>query len=135
MHGKARKGHAYYACSYGNTYGDHAALQTHAGQKWIYLREDRLLEMVERLFGQRIFGPMRLSRLSAQLREHERAQSKDGKLAATKLRQQLADIDRRLQVQVRALEDGIAPELVTSRIQELRDQHDALGAALAQRAG
>jgi hypothetical protein len=43
MQGKARKGHHYYACSYGAEYGDSAAADVHAGQKWIYLRQDALL--------------------------------------------------------------------------------------------
>jgi len=51
-----------------------------------------------------------------------RARSKVG---AAKVRQQLADTDRRLKVQVQALEDGIEPELVSARIQELRDHHGA----------
>jgi site-specific DNA recombinase len=131
MHGKARKGHHYYACSYGNSYGDDAALETHAGQKWIYLREDYLLKLVERFLAQRIFGPMRLERLSKQLRDHRRESRRDSKLGATKVRQQLADTDRRLKVQVQALEDGIEPDLVSARIQELRDHHGALTAALA----
>jgi len=46
MQGKARKGHHYYACSYGASYGDTAAIDVHAGQKWIYLREDGLLPLV-----------------------------------------------------------------------------------------
>jgi site-specific DNA recombinase len=131
MHGKARKGHHYYACSYGTSYGDDAALETHAGQKWIYLREDYLLKLVERFLAQRVFGPMRIERLSKQLRDHRRESRRDSKLGAAKVRQQLADTDRRLKVQVQALEDGIEPDLVSARIQELRDHHDALTAALA----
>jgi hypothetical protein len=42
MTGKAQKGRDYYACSYGSSYGDAAALETHAGQKWIYLNEAAL---------------------------------------------------------------------------------------------
>lgn len=33
MTGKAQKGHDYYACSYGSSYGDAAALETHAGHR------------------------------------------------------------------------------------------------------
>jgi NAD(P)-dependent dehydrogenase (short-subunit alcohol dehydrogenase family) len=39
MQGKARKGHHYYACGYSSSYGERAALEAHAGQKWLYLRE------------------------------------------------------------------------------------------------
>jgi hypothetical protein len=45
MQGKTRKGHHYYACSYGASYGDTAAVEVHANQKWIYLREDALLPL------------------------------------------------------------------------------------------
>jgi hypothetical protein len=82
MHGKARKGHHYYACSY----GDDAAVQTHAGRKWIYLREDYLLKLVERFLAQRIFGPMRIERLSKQLRDHRRESRRDSQLGAAKVR-------------------------------------------------
>ena len=81
--------------------------------------------------GARYFGPMRIERLSKQLRDHRRECRRDSKLGAAKVRQQLADTDRRLKLQVHALEDGIEPGLVSARIQELRDHHDALTAALA----
>ena len=35
MHGKARKGHHYYACAYAANYGETAAAEAHGGQKWI----------------------------------------------------------------------------------------------------
>ena len=74
---------------------------------------------------------MRLEKLSRQLRDHRRTAARDSKRSAARIRQQLADTDRRLKVQVQALEDGIDPELVTSRIEELRTHHSALTAALA----
>jgi site-specific DNA recombinase len=89
MQGKARKGHHYYACSYGANYGDRAATEVHAGQKWIYLREDALLPLVERFFAQRIFGPLRLEKLAQQLKAHDRDERRANRLAATRLRQHL----------------------------------------------
>jgi hypothetical protein len=64
MQEKTRKGHHYYACSYGASYGNTAAVEVHANQKWIYLREDALLPLVEHFFEQRIFGPLRLEKLA-----------------------------------------------------------------------
>lgn len=130
MQGKARKGHHYYACSYGANYGDRAANEVHAGQKWIYLREDALLPLVERFFAQRIFGPLRLEKLAQQLKAHDRDERRANRLAATRLRQHLADTDRKLRIQVQALEDGIDAELVTARITELRADRDTAQAAL-----
>jgi len=132
MQGKARKGHHYYACSYGANYGDSAAIEVHAGQKWIYLREDALLPLVEQFFAQRIFGPMRLDKLAKQLRSHDRERRKAGQLLATRLRQQIADADRKIRIQVQALEDGIEPEIVSARIAELKADKEAATAALAE---
>ena len=130
MQGKARKGHHYYACSYGANYGDRAATEVHAGQKWIYLREDALLPLVERFFAQRIFGPLRLQKLAQQLKAHNRDERRANRLAATRLRQHLADTDRKLRIQIQAYEDGIDAELITARITELRTDRDTTQAAL-----
>ena len=132
MQGKARKGHHYYACSYANGYGDTAAIDTHAGQKWIYLREDAVLPVVLRFFEQRIFGPMRLDKLEKQLRATTRERARDGKLTATRLRQQVADADRRIKAQVEAIEAGVDAESVTARIAELKADKATYEAALAE---
>jgi len=131
MHGKARKSHHYYACNYGANYGDTAAVEVHAGTKWIYLREDALLPLVEEFFAQRIFGPLRLEKLAKQLASHQRNHKRSGQLLATRLRQHIAEADRKIKIQVQALEDGIEPELVTARITELRADKEAAAAALA----
>lgn len=132
MQGKARKGHHYYACSYAAGYGDNAAVEAHAGQKWIYLREDDLLPVVLKFFEQRIFGPMRLDKLEKQLRASTRERARDGKFTATRLRQQVADADRRIKAQVEALEAGVEPEVVTDRIAELKADKATYEAALAE---
>ena len=116
MQGKTRKGHTYYTCEYAASYGPEAALEVHDGLKVISAREDRLLKLVLRFFEQRIFGPLRLERLEKQLRAQARRERTNGKLAGTRLRQQLAEIDRKIKAQVIALEDGVEPELVTERI-------------------
>ena len=109
MQGKARKGHHYYACAYATNYGATAALEAHAGQKTVSVREDWLERLVVRFFEQRIFGPMRLDKLAKQLRAHDRDQRRNGKLAATRMRQQIADADRKIKAQVQALEKASSP--------------------------
>ena len=131
MFGKARKGHHYYSCGYVQNYGETAALEAHDGQKWVNVREDWLERLVFRFFEQRIFGPMRLDKLAKQLRAHDREQRRNGKLAGTRMRQQIAELDRKIKAQVQALEKGIEPELVSERIAELRGEKEAIEDALA----
>ena len=95
------------------------------------MREDWLERLVLRFFEQRIFGPMRLERLAKQLRAHDREQRRNGKLAGTRIRQQIAELERKIKAQVQALEKGIEPELVSERIGELREEKQALEEALA----
>ena len=66
----------------------------------ISAREDRLLALVLRFFEQRIFGPLRLERQERQLRAQARSERANGKLAGTRLRQQIAEIDRKIKAQV-----------------------------------
>jgi hypothetical protein len=95
-------------------------------------REDRLERLVLAFFEQRIFGPMRIDKLSKQLRAHAREQKRDGKRAGTRIRQQLADLERKIKAQVRALEQDVEPELVSERIAELRGEKAVLQKALAE---
>lgn len=132
MNGKARKGHHYYACAYSRNYGDTAAIEAHGGQKWIYVREDKLERMILAFFEQRIFGPMRIEKLAKQLRAESKARTRDGKQAVTKIRAQIGELDRKIKAQVIALEQGIEPHLVSERISELREQKTKLVDALAE---
>ena len=75
---------------------------------------------------------MRLDKLAKQLRSHDRERRKAGQLLATRLRQQIADADRKIRIQVQALEDGIEPQIVTARIAELKADKEAATAALAE---
>jgi hypothetical protein len=120
MTGKAQKGRDYYACSYGSSYGDAAALETHAGQKWIYLNEAALSPVVERFFEGRILGPMRLDRLAKQLKSADRDRRSGQRHAGTALRKLIADSESRIKLQLQALEAGVDPDAVSSRIKELR---------------
>ncbi len=131
MRGKARKGHNYCCCGYAAGYGETAAREAHSGQKFPSIREDRLEQAVMRFFEQRIFGPLRLDKLAKQLRAESRSKRRDGKLAGTRIRQQVAELDRKIKAQVIALEDGVEPDLVSERIGELREQKEALEDALA----
>ena len=135
MRGKARKGHNYYCCGYADSYGDTAAREAHGGQKFPSIREDRLEQAVMRFFEQRIFGPLRIDKLAKQLKAESRSKRRDGKLVGTRIRQQVAELDRKIKAQVIALENGIEPELVSERIGELREQKEALEDALADLGG
>ena len=95
------------------------------------MREDWLERLVLRFFEQRIFGPMRLDKLAKQLRAHDRDRRRNGKLAGTRMRQQVGELDRKIKAQVQALEKGVEPELVSERIAELRAEKQALEDALA----
>jgi hypothetical protein len=75
---------------------------------------------------------MRLERLEKQLRTQARTERKDGKLAGARLRQQIAEAERKIKAQVVALEEGVEPKLVSERIAELRGDKEALQAALAE---
>jgi hypothetical protein len=130
MQGKTRKGHVYHACGYSNSYGDTAATEIHAGAKWISLREDILITLVEEFFAERAFGPMRLEKLARQLNSHDQAKAKEDKLRTTQLRGLIADADRNLAAQVRAIEAGVDIEVVKARIEELKADKQAAQAAL-----
>ena len=114
------------------TYGEVAAIEAHAGQKWISAREDRLLRLVLSFFEERIFGPLRIERLEKELRASAREHRKEGKLAGSRIRQQVAALDRKIKAQIQALEKGIEPELVSERISELRGEKEALEEALSE---
>ncbi len=132
MQGKTCKAHRYYACTYVRNYGDVAAREAHSGPQSIFLREDALLPLVERFFAERIFGPMRLQKLTKQLTANRRETAKGARLAAARLREQIVSADRKIKLQIQALEDGIEPELVSERINELRTDKQAAEAALAE---
>jgi hypothetical protein len=120
------------ACGYAADYGETAAIEEHAGQKWISAREDRLLRLVMGFFEERIFGPLRIERLEMQLRANAREQRKEGKLVGTRIRKQIAELDRKIRAQIQALEKGFEPELVGERISELRGEKEALEGALGE---
>jgi hypothetical protein len=48
------------------------------------------------------------------------------------LRERLADVQRRIELQVRAIEDGVDPALVTARIDQLKHEQTDLKHALAE---
>ncbi len=137
MHGKERKGITYYACCYRIAYGDKAAEALGHG-KWQYVREDALLPAIDRFFATNIFGAQRI--------HHLRAQHADlGRSIATedtrdqRRREQIADVEHRIELQIRAIEAGVEPALVSTRIDALkheqRDLQRALTAAERSTAG
>ncbi len=121
-----RKGHTYMTCDYGRTYGKVAAEQIEGHGQWLSVREDMLLPLVERFFAERIFGPMRLEKLDRQLRAHEKRSRGHADKASKMLREEVADLDRRIGAQIEALEAGVEPALVRKRIEKLpRDKEKA----------
>ena len=94
------------------------------------MREDWLERLVLRFFEQRIFRPMRLDRLAKQLRAHDRDERRNGKLAGTRMRQQIAELDRKIKAQVQAPEKGIDPSWSRTH-RELRGEKEALEEVLA----
>jgi len=120
MYGRRRKGHVYMTCDYGRTYGKVAADQIEGHGQWLSVREDVLLPLVERFFAERIFGPMRLEKLERQLRAHARRTRSEAGVVTRHLREQVADLDRRIGAQIEALEEGVEPALVRKRIEKLR---------------
>lgn len=130
MYGRTQKGHRYYACDYLRDYGDSAAIEVHGGKKWIYLREDRILALVEKFFAERIFGPMRIEKVERQLRAHGKRSKRKAKSTGKRVSEQIADLDRRIGLQIDALEKGIEPKLVGERIAQLRGEKERAEAAL-----
>jgi site-specific DNA recombinase len=120
MFGRQRKGNTYMTCDYGRTYGKVAAEQIEGHGQWLSVREDALLPLVERFFAQRIFGPMRLDKLARQLSAHQKAATKTAGSTQKRLRDEIADLDRRIGLQIDALEQGVEPTLVGERIEKLR---------------
>ena len=75
---------------------------------------------------------MRLERLAKQLQAHERSERKAQRHLATRLRAQIADANRKIRIQVQALEGGVEPEVVTERITELKADRAAAEGALQE---
>jgi hypothetical protein len=63
---------------------------------------------------------MRVEKLERQLRANGRKMKRKSKDTHKRLRQEIADLDRRIGLQIDALEQGIEPELVGARIAQLR---------------
>lgn len=76
------------------------------------VREDTLLPVIERFFADRLFGPMRLDLLREQLDLQQQTSVTEEQRTAARLQAQIAEADRAIALQVRALEAGVEPELV-----------------------
>jgi hypothetical protein len=119
MQGKTRKGNTYYACGYRISYGDKAA---HAlgHDKWQYVREDRITNLIDHFFATQIFGPARVARFKAQHADLARDLDDRDDGQRQHLISQLTDIDQRLQRQLAAIEAGVDAVLVGDRIRALK---------------
>ncbi len=130
MHGKERKGITYYACCYRIAYGDKAAEALGHG-KWQYVREDALLPAIDRFFATNIFGAQRIHHLRAQHADLGRSIATEDTQENERLREQIADVEHRIELQIRAIEAGIEPALVSTRIDALKHEQRDLQRALA----
>jgi site-specific DNA recombinase len=130
MHGKERKGITYYACCYRIAYGDTAAHAVGHG-KWQYIREDALLPHIDAFFHEHIFGPHRVKHFRNQHATLTRELGQTDQQERERLQRELADTDRRVALQLQAIEAGVDPTLVRSRLEKLQQQRDNLTAASA----
>ncbi len=129
MHGKERKGITYYACCYRIAYGDKAAEALGHG-KWQYVREDILMPAIDSFFAENIFGPDRIQHLQAQYAQLTRSIATQDTSEQDRLRERVADVEHRMQLQVQAIEAGVEPALVNARIQQLKHEQRDLQRAL-----
>jgi site-specific DNA recombinase len=130
MHGKERKGITYYACCYRIAYGDKAAEALGHG-KWQYVREDALLPVIDHFFATNIFGAQRIHHLRAQHADLGPSIATEDTQENDRLREQIADIEHRIELQVHAIEAGVEPTLVSARINALKHEQRDLQRALA----
>ena len=130
MHGKERKGITYYACSYRISYGDKAAEALGHG-KWQYVREDILLDTIDEFFSQHVFGPERIARFRSQHAALAKEISSERHDDRDRIEQQRADVEKRIELQLRAIEAGVDPDLVRARIEALKAEADEIATALA----
>ncbi len=94
--------------------------------------EDAILPLVEKFFAERIFAPMRLDKLERQLRAHDRRIAHEAKQSRKNITGKLEDLERRIGLQVQALETGLEPQLIGRRIAELRAEKEQTEAALRE---
>jgi hypothetical protein len=127
MHGKERKGITYYACCYRIAYGDKAAEALGHG-KWQYVREDILIPTIDGFFAT---GPQRIHHLRAQHADLGPEIATEDTQEHEQLRERIADVQRRIELQIRAIEAGVEPTLVTARIEALKHEQHDLERALA----
>jgi hypothetical protein len=67
---------------------------------------------------------MRLDKLARQLQAHEKRNRTETGTRRQRLRDKIADVDRRIGLQIEALEQGVEPELIGKRIANLRDDKE-----------
>jgi site-specific DNA recombinase len=124
------KGHAYYRCRYSGSYGQAAAQAIPGHGATCNVREDTVLPYIERFFAERVFGPMRLDLLREQLDRQEQTGRSEAQRTVARLQAQIAEADRAIALQVRALESGIEPDVVRARIEELKAEKATARASL-----
>jgi hypothetical protein len=96
------------------------------------VREDLLLSVIDRCFHQHVFGPERLGHFHQQ-QTTLLAQAEDATHTQNEwLERQRADLDQRIELQLRSIEAGVGPTLVRERIEELKAERSNLAAAVRE---
>jgi hypothetical protein len=99
--------------------------------KWQYVREDALLPVIDHFFATNIFGAQRIHHLRAQHADLGPSVATEDTQENDRLREQIANIEHRIELQVHAIEAGVEPTLVSARINALKHEQRDLQRALA----
>lgn len=89
-----------------------------------------MLKVIDPFFATRIFGPEALPRFQAQSAAPARELQSDNGADRDRLKNQLADVERRITRQLAAIETGVDPHLVGERIEALKRERVETEAAL-----
>jgi hypothetical protein len=96
-----------------------------------YAREDALLDVIDRFFATHIFGPERLERFRGQHASLIRELASEHDNGRERMEREIADLDRRIEMQIEAIEAGVDAALVSARIDKLKQERRELESALA----
>src|ERR1039458_9629410 len=86
---------------------------------------------IDRFFQDNILGPDRIHHLRSQYERITGSIATQDTSEQDRLRNQIADVEHRMRLQVQAIEAGVEPTLVSARIQQLKHDQDDLQRALA----
>lgn len=100
--------------------------------KWQYVREDNLIALVDAFFGTRVFGPERLEHFRGQASALATELKSNGSVERDRAGDQLADVERRIERQLAAIEAGVDPAVVGERIRVLKAERQEIQTLVSQ---